>query len=64
VIQLTQSEYDKLRANRKEAKRLRGIIDAINSWAVRAQFLDPDDMADNFSKLVKITSPNYAGEGE
>lgn len=63
MIQLTQAEYDKLRKSRDEAQRLRKIVDAVHSWAVCAGIATPDDMASNFPHIVKITGPDYAGDG-
>lgn len=62
MIQLTQAEYDKLRKSRDEAQRLRKIVDAVHSWAVCAAIAAVWADA-NFPHIVKITGPDYAGDG-
>lgn len=64
MIQLTQAEYDKLRANRDEARRLRKIIAVVHAWAVCSIIASPEDMAGSFPRMIEITAPDYAGEGE
>lgn len=41
---------------------LRARLDEVHSWAVCAAIASPADMAQNFPRIVEITSPEYKGE--
>lgn len=43
----------------KEIERLRSIIDEIHGWAVCYAIASPQDMAQNFPRIIEITDPLY-----
>lgn len=43
-------------------QRMRDIISEVHAWAVCAAIASPADMAQNFPRIVEITSPEYKGE--
>lgn len=61
MIQLTQQEYDRLVAAGAEAERLKSVLAEVHAWAVCAPIASPDDMAQNFPRIIEITSPDYTG---
>lgn len=61
VVEMKLSQEDtgrlflKAAKSRQEIKRLRAIIEEVNSWAVCAGIASPEDMAQNFPRIIEIT---------
>ena len=49
---------ERLAVVEEENRRLRAVIEEVHSWAVCACFATPEDMAENFPRIVEITIPN------
>jgi hypothetical protein len=49
---------------RDEIKALRAVICEVHSWAVCFAIAPAEDMAQNFPRIVEITSPEYVSKGE
>ena len=49
---------ERLAVVEEENRRLRAVIEEVHSWAVCACFATPEDMAENFPRIVEITTPN------
>ena len=49
---------ERLAVVEEENRRLRAVIEEVHSWAVCACFATPEDMAQNFPRIVEITTPN------
>lgn len=51
-----------LQAERAKTERLRVIIDEVHSWVVCGCIATPQDMAQNFEHITKITAPEDNSE--
>lgn len=47
-----------------EIERLRSIIDSIYSWVICDPIAPPEDMAQSFPLIQRITDPDYKGNGK
>lgn len=43
----------------QENSRLKIIIEEVHAWAVCAAITTPEDMAQNFPRIIQITSPDF-----
>lgn len=46
----------------QEIERLREVASEVHSWAVCACLTTPDDMAQNFPRIVEITAPEEGND--